>query len=406
MSNQNFGFQFSTVKLLVEVSASDALAGGKVAAGRVAWDLTPEVVEALSPEDRALFAAELSTMILGGHSVVEMRKASGFTGAVTVTDPDITPESLAAAIRAECAAIRAKREALTARISARPASAWIDRNGFGTPSLNYEAAEFLRLPGAKESETGRALDAALAEAWAHKREADRVLFLQRPITDLLEFETRRGRTVGCRAKPLSADIADDETRAHHARVVQTAAERDAKIQADLAADGAREEAERAEAERDRKKAEEKKAAEAAQVARDEVAIREFARGVPELAQAAREEYEVANGVLDVIAAQVAAKVPPGCEAVVVREGSGAHKAFIVTDAKSPRAARFETRDALCVAVAAIPKPATGVTVRVGKVVSIRQRADDRDDQEYRGAVVTVRTTVGAADRVVFVRFPG
>lgn len=405
-----FSLQLRKLNLRVSVPIADAVKRQRGVAGATLTPLTDAMLGALDTSERDLLAERLSETDPGdapGLCVVQIADAKGYTGPLTVTDPDLAPESVVAALRRELAAIREARAALAADIAAKPAASWIDQNGCGEPSLNYRAKEFLRLPGALENPVSKALAQALADAHAAKLATDRTAYLAKTPRELVEGTWMSAPRRLRRPFATKPPVMDDETRAHLARVEEAVQDILAENDRRDAEDEAKAEAEAVKAKAVKAKAEAEAAEKAHAAKRDEASIRTFARAEPDLAKAAENGYEVASGVLDVLAVRLASTIPGPSKSEATREGSDSWRRIKPSEAKSPRPARFEQRDAVCAAVKTLARPEHGVSVQVSRVQTIRQSYDDRrDPEEFRGVIVTLDTTLGTSPRHVVVRFPG
>lgn len=342
------------IRLSISVPASVALRDGTGKAGLDVAPLTPEVLGALTADERALLAqlyvapTRDQRIPPRGELVQEPGKGAS---SLTLPTADTSPAAVVVTLRAALQGFAAKVEALAAKVEGMGKAALVI-DGYGihrSVGIAYGPARDL-CAAAPSHPVVTALAA---------RAAEREVALRAKITaealaagpDLLVSDGAHGRRVAntpawwCDVPELVALCRAAEERA---------AEKDAE-------DRARVEARRAAEER----------AAASKAARAEVvsaALRAYALTVPELAPAAEDGYDVTPGVLDHIAALVAdaARAAGASSTEVVVSGTRAWEAWDMEERSAPKPAAVKAQRALREACARIAVP-DGVHIAVEKV---------------------------------------
>jgi hypothetical protein len=133
------------------------------------------------------------------------------------------------------------------------------------------------------------------------------------------------------------------------------------------------------------------------------ACKRFALGVPDLARAASENYNVTGAVLAHVAGQVArAKeaLDPRPAGVVLRDGTKAWEEYTWEEQATPNARAFEVYDAVKAHLETLAKP-DGLVVRLDRIMRITKTYEYNDSlvHKYTGVVVWLAGP-GQKDRVV------
>jgi len=367
------------VKLAVVVSVVSAIKAATGRAGATVVALSPEVLGALSAEQREVLARRL-VLPVRAEEGARLTQASGMADSLTLPGADVSPGAVVAALGAWLDAAIASERELERQVEADPeAGVQVDYAGRGEFAHGSPAAALLRV-----HPTSPALEPARAAA---KRKAAAVLaekratYLATPpaklVNDLLAV------------RPTVADppVLDDETRAHFAVAKKIAADT-------LAAREQREKEDRAKKEAaDEAK---KKAVESATAA-----LAKYALTVDDLAPAAREGYDMRVGVVDHVC-EVIAALADGPKGKVLRDETAAWRRTSWDDAASPRAAVIALRNRIVEHVAALSlPPASALEVEVARVQRIEEEDQDGDTTKYRGIVVWVTGPATSARVVIF-----
>lgn len=370
-----------TIRLTISVPDAIALREGTGRAGADVVPLSPEVLSALSSEDRALLArlyepprSDDRRTPPGGRLV---QHVEGAGTALTLPSADTSPVAVVEALRVALAGYRASLDELARAIEANP-SRHLYREEYGARAgdvtLGHQAAR-LRA-AAPEHPVVKALLALAAEAQIALRDRIAAKAIERGASAL----------VGSNGD-VSSGLAWWGERPELVELLTEAKALSEQRRANT------------EAARIKEQANQERAA-AEKAARREVvtaSMRAYALKVDDLAPAAEDGYDVIPGVLEHIAEQVAAAAR-GIEGVVsvetITRGTRAWDEIEIEDRASPRAPAVKAQRALKASCAALTLP-EGVSVEVEKVQRIT-----RDGERSTGLVAQVLCEIGAARLVV------
>lgn len=127
-------------------------------------------------------------------------------------------------------------------------------------------------------------------------------------------------------------------------------------------------------------------------------LRAFALGIPALARAARDGYDVSDAVVAHVADQVAARDP---EAFVLVEGSAMYQSSRCEDRKNPRLYAFEVLDRVSSHVSQVVTPPS-LEILLQKIQRFTPPPVSRAKQApYTAIMVSVRSPCTRERRVVF-----
>ena len=204
-----------TIKLAVVVTVGAAIKAATGKAGGAVVALSPEVLGALSEEQRDVLVRRLVVGVRADEGA-RLTQASGMTEALTLPGADVSPGAVVAALGAWLDTARAAERELERKVEADPEEgAQVDYAGRGEWSYSSPAAKLAQVfPASPALDPARAAIARKVAAWMAEK---RATYLATPPEKLVH-------DLGPRPVATEPPVLDDETRAHYAAARKVAAD--------------------------------------------------------------------------------------------------------------------------------------------------------------------------------------